>query len=70
MKAKQPISPKSNKAANKALLEDVALKLSKEHTLFPEKVASAKAYLKLVNFSSKKNFTLISFLSPTGILLG
>ena len=55
MKAKQPISPKSNKAANKALLEDVALKLSKEHTLFPEKVARAKAYLKLVNFSSKKN---------------
>jgi hypothetical protein len=55
MKAKQHIAPKSNKTANKALLEEVALKLSKEHTLFPEKVARAKAYLKLVNFSSKKN---------------
>jgi hypothetical protein len=37
MKAKQPISSKSNKAAHKALLEEVALRLSKEHTLFPEK---------------------------------
>ena len=40
--------------ADKALLKEVALKLSKEPVLFKEKVTRAKAYLKLANLSTKK----------------
>jgi hypothetical protein len=52
-KTKQPQSSKLTEA-DKALLKEVALNLSKEHILFKRKVASAKAYLKLANLSSKK----------------
>jgi len=53
MKANEPKSPKSNKAADKALLKEVAAKLSKEHILFKRKVESAKAYLKKAKFPSE-----------------
>jgi hypothetical protein len=41
--------------ANKALLKEVAEKLSDRPTLFPEKVASAKALLELINRSSSED---------------
>ena len=50
MKIKQPTSNRLNKAAKDALLKDVADKLSKKPTLFPEKVARAKALLEKVKF--------------------
>ena len=45
-------------AADKALLKEIAAKLKNRGTLFPEKVARAKAYLKISvfppEFNSKK----------------
>jgi hypothetical protein len=54
MKEKQIISPKLNDAEKKALLREVAAKLSSREVLFPEKVERAKAYLKLVKFPSEQ----------------
>jgi hypothetical protein len=57
MNKKQSISTDEQKAADKALMKEVASKL-KNRTLFPEKVARAKAYLKISvfppEFNSKK----------------
>jgi hypothetical protein len=58
MNKKQNIPTNEKKAAEKALLKEVASKLSSRDTLFPEKVARAKAYLKISvfppEFGSKK----------------
>ena len=57
MNKKQNISNDEQKATDKALIKDVASKL-KNRVLFPEKVARAKAYLKISvfppEFGSKK----------------
>lgn len=53
MKEKQIISPELNKDSNKALLKEVASKLSNK-VLFKEKVERAKAYLKLIKFPSEQ----------------
>ena len=54
MKEKQIISPTLNDAEKKALGKEVAAKLSTKEVLFPEKVESAKAYLKLVKFPTEQ----------------
>ena len=50
MKEKQTISPKFSDAEKKALLKEVAAKLSTREVLFPEKVERAKANLKIAQF--------------------
>jgi hypothetical protein len=54
MKERQITSLKLNDAEKKALLKEVAAKLSTKEVLFPEKVESAKAYLKIAQFPSEK----------------
>jgi hypothetical protein len=54
MKERQIISPKLNDAEKKALLKEVAAKLSTKEVLFPKKVERAKAYLKIAQFPSEQ----------------
>ena len=50
MKEKQIKSPKLSDAERKAILKEVAAKLSTREVLFPEKVERAKADLKITQF--------------------
>ncbi|MCS3796339.1 hypothetical protein [Niastella sp. OAS944] len=54
MNKKQNIPLTEKKAAQKALLKEVASKLATKDTLFPEKVAYAKAFLELINATEAK----------------
>ncbi|WP_162915321.1 hypothetical protein [Paraflavitalea soli] len=54
MKANKTTSKKLNKASGKALLNEVATRLSNE-VLFRDKVEKAKEYLKQSTFPSRKN---------------